>query len=244
MADELLENPQALVENVARVLGGRPAAESELAGYVNSDFDPFLNQLFAARKLTRSEAAEALQGRPGFVWLAGPAADDDATAMQGMTADLRETVPSPSLAADVAEVRSRADLDSWHAVYSEVFGADPRSRDDWRRVHEALGPTGDGSLLLLLARVHGSPAATGSVFFAQGVAGLYCFTTRGALRGRGLASALVHAAHDAARANGVARAVLQATPSGAPVYARAGYENERPLPLLAFRRTPDQSWRS
>jgi len=129
-------------------------------------------------------------------------------------------------------VRSRDDLNGWFGVYSGVFGADPKGRDEWARIHDVLGPAGDGSLLLLLARVDGSPAATGAVFFQAGLAGLYCFTTLERMRRRGLASALVQASHEAAQARGIERAVLQATASGRPAYAKAGYREERLLPVL------------
>jgi GNAT superfamily N-acetyltransferase len=237
VSEQLLENPRTFAEKVAGVLGGRLVARPTLTGFVSSDFDPFLNHLFASGKLARGEAAEALQGRPGFVWLAEePAADEPLIVMQGMTADLSRRVPERRAPREIIEVRSTDELDAWHGVYSEVFGADPRSRDDWRRLHAALGRSGDGSLLLLLALVDRSPAATGGVFFAHAVAGLYCFTTREGMRGRGLATALVHASHAAARAKGIERAVLQATPSGRPVYARVGYREKRPLPVLSFRR--------
>ena len=85
---------------------------------------------------------------------------------------------------------------------------------------------------LLLARLDGSPAATAAVFYEHDVAGLYCFATRERMRGRGLASALVHASHAAARARGVERALLQATASGRPVYTRTGYREQRSLPVL------------
>src|SRR5207244_11080387 len=99
---------------------------------------------------------------------------------------------------------------------------------------DALGPAGEDSLLLLLGRVDGSPAATGAVFFQPDVAGLYCFTTLERMRRRGLASALVHASHEAAQTRGIERAVLQATASGRPAYARAGYCEERSLPVFAL----------
>jgi GNAT superfamily N-acetyltransferase len=83
--------------------------------------------------------------------------------------------------------------------------------------------------------VHGSPAATGAVYFEPDVAGLYCFTTRERMRGRGLASALVHASHAAAQARGIEQALLQATASGRPVYTRAGYRELRTLPVLLRR---------
>src|SRR5207244_3030528 len=70
-------------------------------------------------------------------------------------------------------------------------------------------------------------AATGAVFFQRDVAGLYCFTTREPMRGRGLGSALAHACHDAARARGIGHALLHATALGRSVYAKVGYREER-----------------
>jgi GNAT superfamily N-acetyltransferase len=136
--------------------------------------------------------------------------------------------------ASITPVSSFADLDDWHAVYRGVFGADPRSLDEWRRVHLALGPTGDDSLVLLLARVDRSAAATGAVFFDRDVVGLYSFTTRESMRGRGIASALIRASHAVALARGVEQSLLQSTPAGRPVYARAGYVEDRVLPVMTF----------
>ena len=240
----MIEHPRALAEKVAGVLAGRTVIRADVAGFVSSDFDPFLNHLFARGKLAPRDAAEVLEGRPGFVWLdeepaPGEVLGRDAgralsLVMHGMVADIARPAAGTAVQDEIAEVRSVADLDAWHGVYCEVFGASPRSQADWRRVHGAPGPSGDGSLLLLLARVEGSPAATGAVFFDRGAASLYCFTTRESMRRRGLGSALVHASHAAARARGVERALLHATPSGRPVYARASYREERALPVLRF----------
>jgi GNAT superfamily N-acetyltransferase len=242
VAERLLESPRALNERVAQALGGTAVERAGLSGFVNSEFDRFLNQLFASGSIEPRKAAAALEGRMGFVWLAEkPAPDELATTgaerlvlleMYGMTATTRPPAERRRLEGEIAEVRSDDDLDDWYGVYSEVFGAHPKGRDEWRRIHDALGQFGDGSLLLTLARVDGSPAATGAVFFQDDQAGLYCFTTRKQMRGRGLASALVRASHEAARAKGIARAVLQATGSGKPVYAKAGYREEKSLPVL------------
>jgi len=238
VADPLLDNPRSLAAKFAAVLGGTAIERPQLTGFLSSEFDPFLNHLFAAGSVAPREAADALEGRPGFVWLAEKPRSGEVgsplvlAVMHGMTAATAESAAAPEIDAEIVEVRSHGELQSWHEVYCEVFGADDRGLHDWERVHEALGPAGDRSLLLLLARVDGSPAATGGVFFEPDVAGLYCFTTREQMRGRGLASALVYASHAAARARGVERALLQATPSGWPVYARAGYREERTLPIL------------
>jgi GNAT superfamily N-acetyltransferase len=245
VAEPLLEHPRAFAESIARVLDGSPVDHAPLTGFLSSRFDRFLNQLFAGGRIAPRQAAEALDGRPGFVWLAEEPAPEElrvlgaerlaSVVMYGMTATTAAPIAVRTVAADIAEVRSHADLDAWHAVYCEVFGSDARGRDDWRRVHDALGPAGEGSLVLLLARVDGSPAATAAVYFDQEWAGLYCFTTRERMRGRGLASALAHASHEAARARGIERALLHATAMGRSVYAGTGYRETRSLPLLVCR---------
>jgi GNAT superfamily N-acetyltransferase len=238
VAERLVENPRALNEHIAGALGGTAARRHGLNGFLNSRFDRFLNQLFASEVLDLRDAAAALSGRPGFVWLRErPAPDEELTVVETMqmTAALDQETDAAPRAGEVVEVRSQGDVDDWFEVYSAVFGADPRARDDWRRIYAALGPTGQDSLLLLLARADGSPASTGAVFFHEGVAGLYCFTTLASMRGRGLATALVEASHRAALARGIERAVLQATGSGLPLYAKAGYEEELELSLLLMR---------
>ena len=237
MFEPLLESPRALTERITVALGGTAVERPGLSGSLNSKFDRFLNQLFASRNVAPRDAAATLEGRPGFVWLDERPTDADIVPLQllemyGMTASTTALVEQGPHDGEIGEVRSRDDLDGWFGVYSEVFGADPKGRDDWGRINDALGPAGDGSLLLLLARVDGSPAATSAVFFQPDVAGLYCFTTLEQMRRRGLASALIHASHGAARARGIERAVLQATGSGRRAYARAGYREERLLPVL------------
>jgi GNAT superfamily N-acetyltransferase len=245
MVGPLFDNPRALTEKFAGVLGGTAVERAGLSGFLNSEFDPFLNHLFASESIAPRDAAEALDGRPGFVWLleepdegkVGTAGAErlQSVEMLGMTAATAPLGDRPRHEGEIGEVRSQADLDSWHEVYCAVFGGDPKGRDEWRQIHYVLGRSGDGSLLLLLARGDGSPTATAAVFFQHDVAGLYCFTTLERMRGRGLASALVHASPEAARARGIERALLHATVLGRSVYAKAGYRAERSLPLLVSR---------
>jgi len=237
VVEPLLENLRALTRSIAKVLGGTAVEQPGLSGYVSSRFDRFLNQLFASGSIAPREAVAALEGRPGFVWLAEkPSADELGSLplleMIAMTAPAVGVADPRPPQAEIGDVRSREDLDGWFGVYAEVFGADPKAQEEWARINDALGPAGEGFLLLLLARVDGAPAATGAVFFQPDAAGLYCFTTLEPMRRRGLGSALVHACHEAARARGIERAVLQATGSGRPAYARAGYREEQSLPVL------------
>jgi GNAT superfamily N-acetyltransferase len=245
VTDPLVDHPRAFTEQVARVLAGTAVDHAHLTGFVNSRFDRFLNQLFGRGRVTPREALEALDRHPGVIWLnEEPGADElgvpeaeriDLGTTEGMTASTEAPGKAPRVASEIGEVRSHEDLDAWHEVYREVFQSDARGRNQWHDLHEELGPGGEGSLTLFLARVNGSPAATGAVFFDAGWAGLYCFTTRERMRGLGLASAIVGASHAAARERGIARALLHATTMGSPVYASAGYEPKRSMPLLIVR---------
>jgi GNAT superfamily N-acetyltransferase len=137
--------------------------------------------------------------------------------------------------APFAAVGSRDELAAWHSVYSEVLGPDPRSVEDWHRLHAALGPDGKASLWLWVADVEGAPAATAALFIAGETAGLYCFATREPFRRRGLASALVAVCRERARRLGATRCVLQASGAGLPVYAYNGFVEVEPLSIFVRR---------
>jgi Protein of unknown function (DUF498/DUF598) len=66
--------------------------------------------------------------------------------MHGMTATTAVPATAPRIEGEIVEVRSGDELQAWHEVLCEVFGADDRSRHDWQLVHRALGPSGDGSI--------------------------------------------------------------------------------------------------
>jgi GNAT superfamily N-acetyltransferase len=224
-------------------LNGRAVLEDGLVGFVSSAFDRFFNQLFATGVAGLGEVEAALAGRPGFVWLCDDAAAASARTgggsrsvrvMHGMSTTVRVSGVDQRTSASITAVSSFDDLAEWHAVYRSVFGVDPRGLAEYRRVHLALGPTGDHSLVLHLARVDGSPAAAAAAFFDRNVVGLYSFTTRESVRGRGIASALIRASHAVASARGIELALLQATPAARSLYARAGYVEERVLPVLTF----------
>jgi hypothetical protein len=125
VADPLPEHPHALAKKVAGVLAGRTVNRADLAGFVSSDFDPFLNHLFARRKLARRDAARVLDGRPGFVWLDEESAASEVLGsdagralllvMQGMVADIARPTAATAVHDEIAEVRSAADIEAWHS---------------------------------------------------------------------------------------------------------------------------------
>jgi ribosomal protein S18 acetylase RimI-like enzyme len=94
------------------------------------------------------------------------------------------------------------------AVTASLFGA-PAGVDPASRV--------------VVAYVEGVAAATARLEPGGGVAGVYWVATRPALRGRGLGEACTRAVTNAGFAAGARFAVLQASPMGAPIYARLGF---------------------
>jgi GNAT superfamily N-acetyltransferase len=116
-----------------------------------------------------------------------------------------------------------------------VLGPDPRSVDDWLRLYDALGPAGDASLWLWLLVVDGAPAATAALFLDGPTAGLYCFATRERFRRQGLATALIAVCRRHAHEHGAGRCVLQASATGRPVYARAGFADVQGIPIFVRR---------
>jgi hypothetical protein len=109
VVEPLLDNPRLLMATAAAVLGGTAIERPQLTGFLNSEFDAFLNQLFAAGSVTSREAAEALGGRPGFLWLADePAPREVGSAeaenlllvrMHGMTATTARPAAAPQVEA-------------------------------------------------------------------------------------------------------------------------------------------------
>jgi GNAT superfamily N-acetyltransferase len=238
-----VENPRALSDRVAMALGGERRAREGVASFVSSRFDPFLNQVFVDADGRPEEVIRRLAGRPAFIWMASEPSvgmqrcfESEGFALSAfaaMQADLDEGDADED--ATLALVTSDSDAAAWHAVYSEVLGADPRSVTDWQQLHRVLGPDGDGSLWLWVLRVDGAPAATAALFVDGRTAGLYCFATRDGFRRRGLATALIGVCRRHARQQGATRCVLQASAAGRPLYAHAGFVDVARLPILVRR---------
>ena len=76
-----------------------------------------------------------------------------------------------------------------------------------------------------LGRVQGEPAATCSVFFGAGVAGIYDVATLPEHRRRGLGAAVTRAATSAAIAGGYRMAILHSSTAGAAMYRALGFDD-------------------
>lgn len=142
-------------------------------------------------------------------------------------ADARE--PRPAAAVQVREAGA-GDLEAWCALAGAVFGTGAREEAAVqlpliRRVGHVP----------FLALVEGVPAATALVSPGEGTGGVHDVATLPAFRGRGLGAAVTWACVERARAWGLARLALYASPMGAPIYGRLGF---RTLGILRERLSP------
>lgn len=149
----------------------------------------------------------------------------------GMAIDLsRVPAPDPSPPnLRVTEVADRASLDLWTRVLCQSFGAPQAFGDAFSDLAWTIG-LGRGSVFRhFLATVDGEPAATCSLFFGAGVAGIYDVSTLAAWRRRGLGRLITLTAVNEARAAGPAVAILHSSSLGFSVYRSIGFQEICPI---------------
>jgi GNAT superfamily N-acetyltransferase len=110
-------------------------------------------------------------------------------------------------------------------VLARGFGEGPTEAAWVREMHSRIGLDDDVPWRHLLGRLDGEPVATISLFFASGVAGVYFACTTPECRGRGIGTAITHAAMQAARDAGFSTAVLGASSMGHRIYRKLGFRD-------------------
>jgi GNAT superfamily N-acetyltransferase len=146
----------------------------------------------------------------------------------GMVADLGALGPAPAAPAalEIRPVRDRADLADWCRV---LAGAPPEADLGSLvalRAPGALGPEPPAPHLLGL--LDGTPVGCAAVFVGDRRTGppaawVESVVTAADARGLGIGSAVTHACLTLARARGLGRAALTASPDGARIYRRLGF---------------------
>jgi ribosomal protein S18 acetylase RimI-like enzyme len=132
------------------------------------------------------------------------------------------TAPLPSAHQLSISVAGRDTIDDAILCFVEAFDADPA----------AIGRELGSNLLTIptftvfVGYLSGEPVATSMLATTRsvGLAGVYSVATRPSHRGRGFGTALTAAAIAAAGQQGYDTAVLEPSPSGAPMYRRMGFE--------------------
>ncbi len=164
--------------------------------------------------------------------------------MPGMAADLEAIVVRapvvPGLA--IAQVHDTGGLSCWLEPVGIGFDFDPGMARAMYDLYAAMGFDEDAALRHYVAWQHGEAVAAGSLYLAEGVAGLYCIATLPAARRRGIGTCLTLAMMQAARAAGYRIAILYATPMGIGLYRRLGFETVCTLTFYTWPPCPDETW--
>jgi GNAT superfamily N-acetyltransferase len=143
----------------------------------------------------------------------------------GMAVDLStlpEEVPAP---ADfvVERVIDETGLAGWAATFGSGFGIGPVETAWFGEMLRRLGYGDEGAWRHYLGRLAGEPVATSSLFFAAGVAGVYCVSTVERARRRGIGATVTLAALHEAKNLGYSVGVLGSSEMGYGVYRGLGF---------------------
>jgi GNAT superfamily N-acetyltransferase len=142
------------------------------------------------------------------------------------------SVDSPGAPAlELVRPRTAADFARWSAICGGAFGYEI---DAAVIADLATDPRAD----LFLARSGDVEAGTALVWRAGGVAGIHQVGVPAALRGRGIARALMVRLLQGCRTRGDRRVTLQASPAGAGIYRALGFRDQFRIRLYYRSSTP------
>ncbi len=136
--------------------------------------------------------------------------------------ELPDSLPCPE-GLEIRRVADEVTLGAWAETFACGYELQPGSKEPFASIYQALGC--DLPLRHYLAFLHGAPVAAGSLYLAEGVAGIWNVATVKEARGRGLGSAIVWQSLHDARQLGYQIAALGSTKMGYPVYRRLGFRD-------------------
>ena len=204
------------------------------------------------KRNTKERVAELVdryraRGAP-LVWLQHPTASpqnlDEALRAGGLmeveelygmtapTAGLRQGGVVP----DGVEMReaTAADWELWAELVALRYDFVPQSASIYQEVFErSVG----ADMWMWVALIEGRAASKVVLHVSEGTAGLYGVATAEHARGRGLASALMAKAHEAASELGCSTCVLHSTPMARSLYRALGYRDVATFTLWADQPT-------
>lgn len=192
----------------------------------------------ADARIAEAEAHFSARGAP-LGWLTGPLSRPadlverltargyrHAIRIPGMAADLaalpEQTATPPGLA--IVTVADLATLELWSQAEALGFEASEEVVAGLGPIRDAVGVAPGLPIRRYLGLLDGQPVATASLMAAAGVGGIYDVSTAPAARGRGVGTAITHAAMRDARAIGYQFATLQSSPMGMRMYRRLGFQ--------------------
>jgi len=173
-----------------------------------------------------------------FWWWVYPCGNSAKTIAMLQTAGMRLIEQIPCMAADlkikfleqkipdditISEVTDKESLSVWADISFRGFQMPERARESYNAFVLSFERAGQSAQKLFLAYLQGEPVATSLLFVQNNTAGIYYVSTLPAWRNKGLGFYVTLAAMQAAKKAGFENVILQATPAGAKVYRRIGF---------------------
>jgi GNAT superfamily N-acetyltransferase len=144
--------------------------------------------------------------------------------------EIEDTAPG----LDLRRVEDESALNDWIGAYLKGFGLPEVVGEVVFKTFMEIGFNPDAPLHNFLAYLDDKPVATSTVFFSDGIAGIYDVTTVEEARGRGIGRAVTRSALFWSRDKGYKVAVLEATTMGYSVYRKIGFIDNCKLGMYAW----------
>lgn len=125
----------------------------------------------------------------------------------------------------ITKVQTEEDLKTFFEVAKP---ANPLTDDDVEGFFTAfrnIGFSDEAPLQSYIGWYDGNPVSTSSVYYGNGIAGIYCVSTLSEYRGKGFGAAITAYPLYEARQKGYKSTILHATDMGHPVYKKIGFED-------------------
>lgn len=143
-----------------------------------------------------------------------------------LAADLDESLLDDNRTDDIKilPVRSLHDLLIWKDISFDGFEMPSRAREQYGAFVSSFKLDASSPQKFFLAYLDEKPVATSLLFTYQDTAGIYYVSTLPQHRNKGCGLKITQAAIQSAKKSGYREVILQATPMGAKVYKRAGFQ--------------------
>jgi ribosomal protein S18 acetylase RimI-like enzyme len=142
-----------------------------------------------------------------------------------MATDLKDSIPDDDLSyrISVLPVQNKNGLNLWKDISFDGFEMPSRVREQYGAFVSLFDIDAKSPQKLFIAYLDEKPAATSLLFTNKNTAGIYYVSTLPAYRNNGCGLKITRAAMRAAKESGFKDVILQATPAGAKIYKRAGF---------------------
>ncbi len=142
-----------------------------------------------------------------------------------LVCSLDQLPPQPTIRRFIIDrVGTDSQMDQWRKATGDGFGGGFQIAGRWSESYRKKGLDKQNQFQHFLGLFDGRPAASASIVFAGGIAGIYDVSTVPNMRRRGLASAITLAQMHEAKRRGYSHAYLRSSKEGLNVYRRLGFE--------------------